>query len=366
VYKPLSSKGGYAASASHLLHDVSLLRFPVPFIIMLLMAGCSQPAIYQKEFFAFGTLVEVTIYGADRLLADKAFETARQQFEAMTEVWHAWRPSAVTRANSLITTGKSFEVEPQLLPLIQRAKSLSKQSEGLFNPAIGKLIALWGFHNNDYANRRPPSNSKIKALVEKYPCMCDLMLTGTRLSSTNRYVQLDFGAFAKGYGVGQVVDRLRKMGIENLIINAGGDLRAIGNHGDRPWRIGIRNPRGVGVVASVEINRDESVFTSGDYERYFVFKGERYHHIIDPRTGYPARGVTSATVIDVDSGAADAAATALVVAGPDRWVSIARAMRVRDVLLIDSQGRAHMTPSMAERLHFESDHRPSTIVSDMP
>jgi thiamine biosynthesis lipoprotein len=366
VLNKLSIKVTPVANTYGSLCDLSHLRVACSFLLILAVVGCSRPGTYQQDFFAFGTLVEVTFYGANRPLADKAFEAARKQFNTMTTVWHAWRPSAVTRANALIAADKSSALRPELLYLIKRAKRLSKQSGGLFNPAIGRLIALWGFHSDDYGGRRPPTAIKIKALVEKYPSMRDLVVKGTRLSSTNRYVQLDFGAFAKGYGVGRVVNHLHKMGIENLIVNAGGDLRATGDHGNRPWRIGIQNPRGDGVIASVEIHHDESVFTSGDYERYFVFKGKRYHHILDPRTGYPARGVTSATVIDADSGTADAAATALLVAGPNHWISIARAMRVRDVLLIDSHGRAHMTPSMFKRIHFEIDPPPPTIVSIAP
>jgi thiamine biosynthesis lipoprotein len=153
------------------------------------------------------------------------------------------------------------------------------------------------------------------------------------------------------------------MGVDDAIVNAGGDLRAIGTHGDRPWRIGIRHPRADGVIASVELGRDESVFTSGDYERYFLFRGKRYHHILDPRTGYPARGTASVTVISRDPGAADAAATALVVAGPDEWQAIAWSMGIRNVMLIDHQGRAHVTPSMAKRIRFEVEPPPEVIVS---
>jgi thiamine biosynthesis lipoprotein len=333
-------------------------------LIISPLIGCDRPRVHQNEFLAFGTLVEVTIYGTDRALAKKAFAAARRDFASMTKAWHAWRLSAVTRANTLIAAGKPFHVGPELAPLIRRAKTLSARSQSLFNPAIGKLIGLWGFHSNVYAGRRPPPNAKVKALVASAPAMDDLLLKEDHLSSTNSQVQLDFGAFAKGYGVGLVVDHLQRMGVKNLIVNAGGDLRAAGSHGDRPWRIGIRNPRGDGVIAAVEINRDESVFTSGDYERCFVFKGKRYHHILDPRTGYPARGATSVTVIGPDAGAADAAATALFVAGPDHWQPIARSMGVRDVLLIDSHGRAHMSPSMAKRIQFEVDPPPPIIVGD--
>jgi thiamine biosynthesis lipoprotein len=331
-------------------------------LIAATLAGCNRPRTYENQFLAFGTLIEITIFGTEHELAEKAFEAAQQDFEFMHKTWHAWQPSALTRANALIAAGKSFDVDPDLLPLIARAKPLSKQSQGLFNPAAGKLIELWGFHSDEYAGRRPPPDKKIKVLVARSLSMDDLVLKGTRLSSSNRAVQLDFGAFAKGYGVGQVAEHLRRMGIENLIVNAGGDLRAIGAHGNRPWRIGIRHPRQGGIIASVEISKDECVFTSGDYERYFEFKGRRYHHILDPRSGYPARGTTSVTVIHPDAGTADAAATALFVAGPDQWRRVARAMGVRDALLIDRRGRAHMSLSMAERIEFEVDPPPPIIV----
>jgi thiamine biosynthesis lipoprotein len=340
----------------------SALRVWVVLLTTIALSGCERPRVYDDQFLAFGTLVEVTIYGADPELAERAFDIARQDFQLMHKRWHAWRPSAVTRANSLIAAGKSFSVGPALRPLVDRSKSLSRRSRGLFNPALGRLIELWGFHRDEYGGRRPPSAAKIKALVELGPSMDDLTLTGARLSSTNPHVQLDFGAFAKGYGVGQVVEHLRDLGVENAIVNAGGDLRAIGAHGDRPWRIGIRHPRAEGVIASVELDRDESVFTSGDYERYFTFKGRRYHHILDPRTGYPARGTASVTVVHSDPSAADAAATALVVAGPDEWRTTARSMGMRNVMLIDDQGRAHMTPPMANRIQFEIEPPPPTVV----
>ena len=141
--------------------------------------------------------------------------------------------------------------------------------------------------------------------------------------------------------------------VENAIINAGGDLRVIGQHGNRPWRIGIRHPRESRILASIEVSGDTSVFTSGDYERFFEVDGQRYHHIIDPRTGYPASSTTSVTIIHSNAATADAAATALFVAGPDQWPSTARNMGIRYVMLIDKQGTIHMNPAMQSRIHFE-------------
>ncbi|MCG8426521.1 MAG: FAD:protein FMN transferase [Chromatiales bacterium] len=232
---------------------------------------------------------------------------------------------------------------------------LSAQSDGLFNPAIGHLIDTWGFHSNDPEGHQPPEPATLKKLLADNPQMGDLQLDGISLKSINPNVKLDFGAFGKGYGISLAMQHLQQLGIENAIINAGGDLQAIGSRNGAPWRIGIRHPSGEGVIATVETRGNESVFTSGDYERNFTWKGRRYHHIIDPRTGYPAEGTRSVTVIDSDATRADAAATALFIAGPNQWFNIAQQMGITQVLLFDEAGYIHITPDMAARVELAVD-----------
>lgn len=180
--------------------------------------------------------------------------------------------------------------------------------------------------------------------------MSDLDIDGFKLSSSNPAVKLDFGAYGKGYGIDRAIESLKDMGIHNAIINAGGDLRAIGSRAGTPWRIAIKKPTGMAVLGVIKTDTDESVFTSGDYERNYAYEGKRYHHIIDPRTGYPAEGVASVTVIHTDATTADAAATALFVAGTSDWHRIARQMGIKYVLVIDSQGTLHMNPAMQKRI----------------
>ena len=180
--------------------------------------------------------------------------------------------------------------------------------------------------------------------------MTDLVIEGDQLHSRNPLVKLDFGAYGKGYGIAQAMQRLKQLGVHDAILNAGGDLSAMGRHLDRPWRVAIRHPRREGALASLELHGEESVFTSGDYERAFTYQGKHYHHIIDPRTGRPAQGTESVTVIDADPTRADAAATALFVAGPAEWYATARTMHLRYVLLVDARGTLHMNPAMAERI----------------
>ena len=159
---------------------------------------------------------------------------------------------------------------------------------------------------------------------------------------------------------------MRSLGIEDAVINAGGDLRAIGDHGDRPWRIGIRDPGGGGVIGSLQTGPDEAIFTSGNYARYREDAVERYPHILDPRTGWPVSGLSSVTVIAPEGVLADAAATALVVAGRSKWAEVANSLGLDQVLLVDEAGTVLMTAAMSERVELQEGVRAEIIGGDGP
>jgi len=336
-------------------------------VALVAMAGCSErsPETYRQEVYVFGTLVDITIYDAPRDRARDAMNTIADVFRRMHHDWHAWEPGPLTKINDAIAAGRPAHVIPSLLPVIRKSKALSLRSGGLFNPAIGGLLNLWGFQSNEPPDGPPPSEQDIARWVQQDPSMDDIRIEGDRLISSNSAVQLDFGAFAKGYALDRATRILKESGIENAIVNAGGDLRAIGRHGDRPWQIGIRHPQGGGVLGALEIAGDKSVFTSGNYERYREHEGVRYMHILDPRTGMPVEGVTSVTVIHHDGAVADAAATALVVAGPDEWYPLAQKLGVQAVMLVDEAGTVYMDPAMARLVDFRGNP-PERIVTSRP
>lgn len=334
--------------------------------IPLLITACGrdETSLHKARLVAFGTLVDISTWGVDDDKAEQAIAAVESSFNDINHTWHAWHPSILTQINAQLAKGEQVELDTDKIVLFNKAIRLSDTSGQLFNPAIGKLIALWGFNQDDRPQGPPPGSDAINALVAQHPTMDDLIIDGTTLKSRNPAVHIDFGGFAKGYAVDQAIDILRSHGISNAIVNAGGDLRAIGKHGDRPWHIGIRHPRESGIIASVETTSDESVFTSGTYERFFEYQGVHYHHIIDPRTGYPAKNTLSVTVIYNDAATADAAATALVVAGPQLWQKVAARMGITQVMLIDDEMTVYMTPAMANRIHFEIDPPPKVIIGD--
>ncbi len=345
---------------------MSRSRLPVILLLAVFAGACSNgnSTAYHDQFFAFGTLVDVTIYGAAPDLAAQASEVIENDFQTQHQAWHAWQPGKLTATNAMLAKLEPFRGDPAVLPVIAEANRLARLSNGLFNPVIGKLVALWGFHDNALPVGTLPDRQAIAALVAQAPAANDVVIRDGMVSNSNPAVEYDLGGFAKGYAIDRSMERLRTLGIENAIVNAGGDLRAIGRHGNRPWRVGIRHPRQEGILASVEIEGDASIFTSGDYERFFEVDGTRYHHILDPRSGYPADTATSVTVIHGTAATADAAATALFVAGPDHWAAVARSMGVELVMLVDTHGVIHMTPGMQQRIHFEPGLAPEIRISE--
>ena len=325
------------------------------FLLLLSFSGCDRDKEHSANLFVFGTIVEIKVWGAPREQAGRAFSEIQQMFGEMHRDWHAWEPGLLVEINQAFANGATVTADPEIVEMIRVSQWAEEQSGGCFNPAIGGLVALWGFHTSDYPIIGPPPNQDdIDAILSHHPSTRDIRIDGLQLTSDNPFVQLDFGGIAKGHAVDLAVARLRKLGIDSGIVNAGGDLRAFGRHGDRPWRVAVRRPGG-GIIGSVEVHGDEALFTSGNYERFRQAERERYPHILDPRTGWPVRGVAAATVITGNGTVADAAATALIVAGPDQWTAVARSLGLSQVLLIDGAGKVYLTPEMEARIEFDAD-----------
>ena len=328
---------------------------PIILLCLLLLSACQRDDEQSAELYVFGTIVEIKLWGASPQEAGHAFAEIQQMFQAMHRDWHAWEPGRVVDINKAFAEGRTATGDEDIVEMIRRSQPLETATGGRFNPAIGALIRLWGFHTSDYPiEGPPPSASQISAIMNLHPSSHDIHINGMELSSDNPAVQLDFGGIAKGYAVDLTIERLRSLGINNAIVNAGGDLRAMGTHGDRPWRVAVRKPGG-GTVGSVQVQGDESIFTSGNYERFRQDKTERYPHILDPGTGWPAKDIASVTLITEEGVLADAAATALVVAGLDGWPDVARALNLQQIAIVDENGTVYLTPEMEKRLQFTGD-----------
>lgn len=243
--------------------------------------------------------------------------------------------------------GSSVKFPDEVHELLLRSNRVKHESLGAFSPTLGSLNMLWGFSLPD-PPFSPPQVDQIERL-KKDSANCVSMNGKNRWSRTNRQCELDFGAIAKGYALEQGMKVLKSHGIEHAIINAGGDIRISGKRGERAWKIGIRHPRHEEkVIATMGIESDLSIVTSGDYERSYIYQGRRYHHILNPETGMPAAKVQSATVIAADAISADAWSTALFVMGSRGLETIEKLGM--DAILVDADGKIQTTKNIESRL----------------
>lgn len=332
-------------------------RLHTTFIIGLVLAqlalsGCERKEIHHYRILQFGTIIDVTLV-SNRRLAKRAIDMLEHDFAEMQHHWQVWKPGPLMVLNEAIRKGEVIQPHPSLIPLIDKAARLSRASGYLFNPAAGNLIALWGFHQDAFGRDSEPSTDAIARLLAANPTMDDLAFKDEQLQSDNRLVKLDFGGIAKGYGLGLEAEKLKALGINDFILNAGGDLVAFGRHPLRQWKIGVRKSNGRGSLATIEPRDGEAIFTSGDYERYYNSAHGRRHHIIDPRNGYPSHQAHAVTVIHTDPATADAAATALMIATPEERLPVAMKMGVDTFLILDWDNRLLVTPKMLKRIELD-------------
>jgi thiamine biosynthesis lipoprotein len=328
----------------------------------LLAAGAwwkrdTHAPVQAFSLFALGTVVDLRLVAE---LSESELQTLQErldrQLQEFQQRWSVLGDGALVELNEQLHAQGYAEMAPEVEPLLRRAQALCRQSQGLFDPAIGEWIKLWGFDAEDNLRSTPPSAAELSALPSASWCKAQWADGEVRLEQPGATVNL--GGMAKGQAVAEIANTLREQGFQHFIVNAGGDLEVGGQHPVRPWRIGIRDPRAEDprkAMASLELADGEALFSSGDYERYFVHAGERYHHLIDPRSGQPARLATSATVLDTDAALADAAATALFVAGPQDAADVAQALGVKQWMLVDAQGQVHGSEALLQRLQWMDD-----------
>ena len=273
--------------------------------------------VVVTRFTAFATQVDINLVGVSREQAPQV--------------------AAAIRVNRLLASGETFVPPPSMLPLLASCRTLESRSEGFFNPASGRLSALWG------RDRGQPPADQIARLVAAHPSLTQIEQQGLELRGTNPALALDFSRVAAGYAIDIATQHLLDLGIRNALVQVDGALRVLGDRSGQPWRLPILRASGSGVHAILAVRNREGVATVAEHDRL-------YHAIIDPQTGSPSGASRAVTVVHQDTLTATAAAMALFSAGPDDWERIAGKMGIRYVLMFDRAGGIHMSPAMAGRI----------------
>lgn len=303
-----------------------------------------RPQQLSRSRILMGTVVEISAHGADPGRLEAAVTAA---FEELARIERLMQPSGDESDVARLTASlQGVEVAPETAEVIALGLQVASASGGAFDLGLGRLKGLWGIESE--APRVPTPEEVRQALAGTGPE--GLRLDGLRVEKSMPALAVDLGAIAKGYAVDRASEILRRAGIESASINAGGDIRLIGERSGRPWRIAIQHPREADrQLATLELT-DVAVVTSGDYERFFEKDGVRYHHIFDPRTGYPAGRCQSVTVVTPSAALADALSTAVFVLGPEAGLALLRHFPEADGLIVAADGTRHLTPRLEARL----------------
>lgn len=309
-------------------------------LILLILCGCSQRFPAKKEFL-MDTEVEIILPRGN----EEDFAVAFDEMRRIEKLMDVYNPkSEVSRINRLADK-EPIKVSKEIFEVLKEALEYSRLTSGAFDVSIRPLSRLWG------------EGGKLKEIPEVEEIEERLALVSYKniiLNEKDQTVKfkregmaLDLGGIAKGYALDRAIKVLKERGIKEALINAGGDIRAMG---ERSWRVGLQHPRKEKEVLAVIELRNQAIATSGDYQRYFIKEGERYHHIINPETGHPADKCMSVTIIGPSATQADILATGVFVLGPEKGMELIESLKDVEGIIIDFQGKILLSSALKGKL----------------
>ncbi|UTC44238.1 FAD:protein FMN transferase [Treponema sp. OMZ 857] len=320
-------------------------------LIVLLLASC-KPAVRKESrtVFALGTVCNIQLFTEmPQAEAEALLQTCTQRLEELER-----HLSANADSSTLIDINKAsgisaVNVPADIYPLFERAVFFAEKTDGAFNPVIGSVVKLW---NIGFENARKPEDQDIQAALSSTGYK-DVQLTGAAVFLRKAGMKLDLGAIAKGFAADELTRIVKQAGIVHAVIDIGGTISVVGTRPDgKRWNIGIRDPRvrqGQPVISAPIESR--SISTSGSYERYFEQDGVRYHHIIDPATGYPVRSTMIAVSVFSNSATdADALSTACFVLGYEKAVALLAGLPDTEALFIFDDNSVRTTGSLEKNI----------------
>ena len=308
-------------------------------------AGAAKADWFQREEAIMGTRVAVELWTEDAALAERAMDAVIAEMRRTDELMSTYRPESLLSRVNDEAARHPVVVVPEIIDVVEQALEFSRLTDGAFDVTYASVGYLY-----DYRERRRPS----EAVIEQHlPAVDYRQVVVNRKDGTIRFrregVRIDLGGIAKGYAVDRSIELLSQLGIRHAMVNAGGDTRLLGDRDGRPWVVGVRDPRNERRTILRMPLEDESISTSGDYERYFEEDGVRYHHILEPGTGKAARGIRSVTVIGSKSIETDALSTSVFVLGIERGMQLVSRLPGFEAVIVDDQGEVFysdgLTPS---------------------
>jgi thiamine biosynthesis lipoprotein len=311
--------------------------------------------VYKKSKALLDTFVTITVVADSKDTADKAIDNTFVVIEKYGDLINFFSDKSELSAINRNAGIREVSVSPQTLDTIEKAVYVSEKSGGAFDPTIGPVVKLW-----DFLNKIQPSDTEIGKnlpLVNYKNIIINKSKSTVFLQKKGMF--LDLGGISKGYAADLAVQSLKQNGISAGLVAVAGDVKAFGLKPDKKlWVVGIKNPRQKNdddeIIARIRLS-NKGISTSGDYERYFISDGQRFHHLLVPKTGYPAYTCQSVSIISDEGVTNDGFSTAIFVLGPEKGLELAKKMGI-DAMIIDYKGVIHTTAGLQGKITIEENY----------
>ncbi len=315
-----------------------LFTIVLVFVLFVFICGCRKQ--YKGSKLLLNTVVDITVVGEKRE-AQKAIAQAFDEIERIDNLLSIYKSNSDISKINMQSGFSDVKVSSDTLDIIDKSIAISKMTDGAFDITIGPLMESWGFKDG---NKRIPSD---KDIIEKKRLVgyknIDINHSQSSIRLNLQGMQLDLGAIAVGFAVDKAIEKLKFIGIKDALINAGGEIYALGTPDRRrAWRIGIQHPRRKSELIGVLELKDKAISTSGDYENYFEIGDRRYPHILSPYTGKPVDGIMSVTVVSDKAVTADALSTAIFPMGAQKGMELIENLNDVECIIITGKNEKDM------------------------
>lgn len=344
---------------THRLAAVALLL-----AFLLAAVACSQPEpaatgepvvtgprLVERAFTTMGSELRLTAWTANEPAAVAAFDEVFREFDRLDTMMSVWREGSEVLKLNGAAGDHSVPISPEVRDTLLAARQVSEWTGGKFDVTFGVLSGLWKFDEQNKDNRIPdPADVRARLPLIDYRELVVNAQAGTAFLK-KKGMSVHLGGIGKGYAVDRAAEILRVRGLRDFMIQSGGDLYVAGRKGDRPWRLGIRDPRGPADKSFAALELSDATFsTSGDYERFFLAGGRRYHHIIDPDLGEPTRGTRSVTIVTSRATLADGLSTGVFLLGPEAGMALIERLPDVEGVIVSDRNEVLVSSGLQDQL----------------
>jgi thiamine biosynthesis lipoprotein len=302
----------------------------IPLFAALVILCCATDKEFRYTKFIVGSICEITYYTSNDSIAELIREAIDSELVRVDSLLNRYSEKSLVSA---LNRSHRVSAPEDIVYLFELSDSISRLTDGLFDISVAPLVQLWGFYNKEL---QIPDTAEIRQ-TKKLVNFEMVSVQGDSIF-TPKGMMIDLGGIAQGFAADRVAQILTQFHVTSALINIGGEIVAIGRSPKgRPWRIGIRHPREQGIIETVELE-NQALSTSGDYEKYFVINNQRYPHIINPKTGFPALDFVSITIFADDAAFADAIATATAIMGPVEALKFLDSLDIRGIMYFEEDG----------------------------